>query len=409
MFKIFRRKIFSDIINEKIGSFIFKLLSFILIVFLARILTHEEFGAYNLLISLAIIISYFTSFGIPVAIVRYLSEYKNSDEVLGFFLRLLIIINLITLIILAPLSKKISGIFLKNGDLYYLVLISLIISVVVVFYNTTRSTFVANKRFDIYRNLFIAEGTFKLFLIIFLAYFLSLLGALIGFLLSYILILIISLLYIKTVLKIRLNFSSRFNPKGLYRYLIFLNMSTAIRSIYAWVDSLIIAYMLDVKSLSFYRVSQSLTGALIGLTGLQTVFSPRFASWDLKTIRRRLPLIFALNLSITIPIVLFLYTFGNDVIKFIYGDKYIYSYELLKPFLLLLILNSFSYFTTIFNMKGKSEYTSFVSIVMSVSNIILDIILIKIYGLIGAVYATVISWFISLLLAFIIFVKKFTS
>ncbi len=408
MFKIFkRRKIIIDIINEKLGGFLFKLFSFILVVFLARILTHEEFGMYNLLISLSIIISYFASFGIPIATIKYVSNPENDREkIFGFFLKLTLIFGGISLLLFTILSEKISEQILKDRELYIYIIFSAIISYVISIYNTLRSSFIAMKSFNIYRNVLILEGALKM-IIIPLSMLFMLNGALLGFFLSYIIVTIISLLIIKKEYGWKLSLSYSFRRKGLYRYLAFLNLSTAARSIYAWIDSIIIAYLLDVKSLSYYRVAQSFIGALVSLTGLQTVFSPRFSIWSIDEIKRRLPLIFILNLIIVLPIVFVLNVFGKIVIIFIYGEKYINSYELLKPFSFLLILNSFSYFTTIFNMKGKSEYTSIVTISMSICNIIFDIILIKLYGLIGAVYATILAWIISLIVASIIFIKKF--
>ncbi len=165
--------------------------------------------------------------------------------------------------------------------------------------------------------------------------------------------------------------------------------------------------MLDVKNLSFYRVAQTFISALIVVSSLHMIFSPRFSTWSIDEIKKNLPKIFSINLILVLPIVLVINLYGEQLITFIYGKTYMYSYELLKIFSLLLIINCFSYFTTVFDMKGRSEYTAIVSSVMLISNTILDVFLISIYGVIGAIYATLISWFLSLIVATFIFIKKF--
>ena len=92
MFK-HKYKIIFDIINEKIGSVSFKISSFLLIIFLARYLSIEEFGIYNAVISFTMLLTYFFSLGAPIAVIRYVSkDPKRTWSYISFFLKILIIL-----------------------------------------------------------------------------------------------------------------------------------------------------------------------------------------------------------------------------------------------------------------------------------------------------------------------------
>ena len=85
----------------------------------------------------------------------------------------------------------------------------------------------------------------------------------------------------------------------------------------------------------------------------------------------------------------------KDCIHLILGEKY-YQAVYLLPFLIFIPLMSIISETTVqgINFMKKSKYHMYISIVCAVVNIILNIILVKIFSLQGAAVATAISYFI---------------
>ena len=401
---ILKKKIFWDFINEKLGNFLFKLSSLILTILLARILGPSGYGMYTILLSLSLLIASIGDLGVPIAIVRYLASVEKDKQPVyfKFFIKLLFLSSFIILLSYFFLWKSLSLIFLKERY-PVLIFLSFTLAILFIFNSTLRSVFQAFKRFDLGRNLAFLEGLLKVFFIISLSYFLGVLGSIMGFNIAYFLLILISIYLIKknfSFLFQKTNF--KIDKKEVLRYLFFVNLLTAGRSLYNWLDSLIIASLLDPKSVSYYRVSFALINTVLLFSGIQGILAPRFAKWDINYIKKKLFTFILINLLISIPIFFIFNLFSEWIILFIYGKDYLGALPLIRVLSFLIILNSFAFPILIFNMKGYPEYSALVIFISAIVNAIADYFLIQKIGLIGAVYATIIAWVTSLAVGYYI-------
>jgi O-antigen/teichoic acid export membrane protein len=94
---------------------------------------------------------------------------------------------------------------------------------------------------------------------------------------------------------------------------------------------------------------------------------------------------------------LFVATFSKDIVFLIGGDKYIEYYYLIYFFL---ILNMFIFLSRILenniHLSKQSKYGTYTEVVSGVLNIVFNIYFITYFGLIGALYATLLAYFIRL-------------
>jgi O-antigen/teichoic acid export membrane protein len=112
-------------------------------------------------------------------------------------------------------------------------------------------------------------------------------------------------------------------------------------------------------------------------------------------------------LAILIPSVLFIFLFDEWIVSMIAGGKYADSVPILNVTLLYCLLIPFGrQFGTILDSIGKTNLTFTIVVVTAVTNLILNFLLIKKYGVIGAAYATLISNIIGFIIAQAILYKE---
>ena len=117
---------------------------------------------------------------------------------------------------------------------------------------------------------------------------------------------------------------------------------------------------------------------------------------------------------ITITIALFLYVFSDTLILAMYGDEYKVSSQILRICILSMIMSFLSLkpFSGLLMALGKSNWNVLNASFTAIINYVLNVIYIEQYGIVGAAYATVISFSVSgvlSILLFTIYIKKYCS
>jgi len=393
---ILQYNVVRDYFNEKIGILMFKLFAFFLTISLARILGVEGYGTYIIVLSFSFLLSSFLDLGTPIAIIRYFNEetdIKKHSQYVKIFVLMVLTVNLLAVLTILPLQDSIAEYFLKNKNLGYLFIFSPLISMILIISNVFRAILHAYGRFDVIRKVTMFEGFLKFVIITTLSYFTGVVGAILGFIIAYLILSIVLLCYINKL------FPHLFSKQefiaidimSTIKYLFSLNIVSAARSIYLWTDSLLVGYLLDPKSVGYYNAAASITSTIISLINPYTVFGPRIASWSINKIRMFLPRMILISLAISLPVFLFVVIFSKHIVIIIYGEEYAYAMYLVRVRSFLIILNAFAYFGLIFNLKGKPEYSAISIVSGTISNIIADILLIKMFGLVGAVIATILA------------------
>lgn len=178
-------------------------------------------------------------------------------------------------------------------------------------------------------------------------------------------------------------------------------------SLYMRIDQVMIAEMLDVKSVGEYAVAVKLSEVwnfipMVVCASLLPALGNAKAR-DERLYIKRLQYLYDLMIWIVLPIAVFMTFFSTDLIVFLYGD----AYEAAGPILSIYVwagLATFlgiasSQFLTIENLLRLSMYRTLMGLVVNVG---LNYILIPMYGIAGAAISTLISYFIAtfMLLAF---------
>lgn len=411
--KVIKKKVVRDVLYFLSSNTLFKLSSLVLTVFLSRILKPEGYGIYILTLSFSFIALSIINMGIPTAINKYIAENEDDPRIIRayiyFFLKVSLSILAIFFLFLLLEKNNISLIFFKSLDFSGYVMLSFFLVFFLLFSSFLSSILSSMRKFDvIFKLKTVPEALLKLVLISSLSYFFSVKGGLVGFGFAYCFVVVILIIYLFKYHKY-LFFGERakINLSEVFTYLIFVNFSTISVTFYNWIDSLMLGYFLGFRDVAYYRVAFSLVGGVIAITSIHGVFLPRFAKYELRELKQKLPKIIVLSFFISLFPALFLISFKEKIITFVYGKEYLQSVYPLTILSFLIIIQSLDFFSSVFNMRGFPQYTTFCISVSGLLNFFLNIWLIPIYGVNGAAIATLISRIVNLCLSFILYLLKF--
>ncbi|MEK6889699.1 MAG: flippase [Nanoarchaeota archaeon] len=398
-----------------IGVMLSKLFTYIYKIIIARSFDPEVYGLFNFALMIVSILAALAAFGMPDGLLRFVSyDRKNKDLRKSKYLfnissKITFFISIILGIILYFLAEIISiNIFNKPGltiylrvfsfALPFLSITSILLSILRAFEKITTYTIVQN----------ILQNFIRLILIIiFLILGFGVSSILFSYLLAVILIAIISYIVSKKYIKI-LKDSSDINSniknnlrKDFFEYswpIVFLGI---IGSLLYWTDSFVIGYYMGASDIGFYNVAFTLVG-LLGIA--PELFMQLFLPLVVKEYaKKRLNLIQEISkqvakwiLIINVPILVIMIIYPGVIINILFGADYLSAEMPLR------ILSFGSMFAAIFislsnnllSMKGKSKLLLINTLFIAVFNFILNIFLVPKYGLNGAAFATMISWFL---------------
>lgn len=187
-----------------------------------------------------------------------------------------------------------------------------------------------------------------------------------------------------------------------------LILSGVAMMIYLRIDQLFVGTMLSMYDLGVYSVVVKLAefgNVLPGILIASFVPSIIINKLNFTLYTTRLTKLYSLVIFLAIGLFIFLFVFADLIILFLYGVQYLAAVPILRiysiaiiPFFISVVLAQY------FVIENLTKYSFYTTVIGAVTNIVLNLILIPIYGLYGAAIATVISY--SLLVISIIFFKK---
>ena len=156
-------------------------------------------------------------------------------------------------------------------------------------------------------------------------------------------------------------------------------------------DLIIIAYFLTSIQVGYYSVSVALVESIwIFSQAIGLVYYARLS--NMRDLKRRWGLTLRILMyvfMITAVSASILYIFAPEIIEFIYGSKFLPSVKPLRILIVgILIFTVGRILTHFINASGRPLFNSYISFTTVLVNIIMNIVLIPIYGLIGAAIAT---------------------
>jgi O-antigen/teichoic acid export membrane protein len=210
-------------------------------------------------------------------------------------------------------------------------------------------------------------------------------------------------------LRIRLRFNRAILMKVL-KSSVPIGLGSVFVLMYDRIDVLIIERMISFEAVavyaiaySLYRVPQIISSVI--LTPVYTDLSKTYSTN--KAIEyHKIITVFIILIIVSVVSIIFVHLFGKSIVLFFYGDKYLSSIPYLKYLIFAvpgLFLNNLT--GVISNSVRKEKIPMITTGITAVVNITANIILIHLYGIWGAVAATIISEYFVFILQSILLIN----
>lgn len=382
------------------------LLSIITITVVPRYLGVEAYGQLNFVLSFLGIFYILTDLGINTLIFRDVSKDKNKlssyfNNFLLFKITLFILVSIIILLITLVLNKP-----LIVNQLFYLLIAYLFLAVIadflIVFYNSMQE----NKFYAIYE--FFMKFFYVLFLFIVIYFNLKLIGVFLAQLFSlFISVLIIIYFFKRYIQKIDLKYNLRLIKTKLYISWPFA-LNYLFYNVYFNFDKIFISLITNDTNVGLYSISYSFLGFIMAAVGLiSLVFFPVLSKHSFSS---SLPNIYnkylKLVLLISVPMSLGAILLSKEIISLVFGVSYLggdLPFKIIMFFCLIYSLNTT--FNNLFSTHGYEKYFLKLLFIATISNVVLNIIIIPFLGIVGAALTTLLSEII-ILIGSVIFIKR---
>lgn len=389
-----------------IGIISSKLFSYFYNILIARWFGAEKYGIFTLAIAFFSIFRIINLLGLTSGITRYAAYYKARKDkekikrVLHFSIILVLIFSFFLSFLLFLFSEYFSLKIFKNSELVHVFkLLAPFLSFVCLIF-IFNSFFIGLKRIE-YVTFYdqILSNLLKLVLLVILYFYgLKLKGVVLSWTIPPVIVTFIYLWIInkKNYLK-PINFKFKNIEKELIRFSVPIIFTSFLGIVMGKIDRIILGYYLDEKWVGIYSAMFSIALFLtIASQGLRTLFLPviteLYAIKKSEEIERIYKTVCRWLFYINFPIFLLLISLSKQIIKYSFGIEFIPGYKSL-------IILSIGYFIFPFTKFGnsmllmikKTKYIMINSYIVALLNIILNIMLIPIFGIIGASLATTIS------------------
>ena len=403
------RRITANFLSLISSQVISKVIQLIIFVYLARILGKSDFGIFSFGLAFAFLFVILADFGLSTLMVREMSrDKKSASKYLSNAIVIKFILSIITLLF-AYLVLNIMDYSTEVKIVAYIMLgFTLMQSLTELHYSIFRAF--ERMYYDAFikiLRMFILAGA--IFYLIKNNY--GLLEFSLAFLVTEFIVIIIAFFITYTrFIKISLEFDYNFSKKLLKKSSIFC-LSLVFSSLYMYIDVIMLSKMRSTAEVGIYSVATNIIIALIFIplmygNAIYPVLS-RFYISSKKSLVLAYEKSFKYMFIIGLPIATGIYIFSDKIILLLYGKVYIESaivLSILSGYLFLKFLNPVTGFTLMAINKQKSRLFS--QGLSALLNIILNFILIPLYGFIGAAIATLITEII-FFITYTLFIYKY--
>lgn len=360
-----------------------------LFIFITKGYNLEQVGRFTYSQSVAAIITVFTAFGLPTVIVKYFSDSKTeNDYYMAHCIGFCFLLSLVVLVL---------SMFLRVD------LLIVILSCVSLF----KSTDLIKSYFDFRlesKRYVKTESSIILISILFKVFLVYNSSSLIYLAILYVLESLLISLFLLFLYKREGGDLKNKSNKGLNRFKELLVdalpvlFASAIFIVYSRIDQLMIYNMLGADEQAIYAASVKLSeGWYFIPLSLVTSFYSLLAIKKGKLIYKVFSQACIKVNTLTLPVAFLTTLFCSDIITLVYGKEYLSGSTVLSILIWNGVIISLSALTFRYLiLKGLRIISIYRSLLGLVLNLILNYILIPIYGINGAAFATLISQVLSL-------------
>lgn len=377
-----------------IGNFSSKILVFLLLPFYTHYLTTEEYGYYDLIISIVALIIPIISFLIYEGVYRYILDEDDSNrrEVfistsLFILIRNLLIANSIFIIVTIFYEIKYA----------YLILIYLNVFAISEMFMYIARGLKQNLHFSIagLLNTFL-NLMFNIVLIIIFQYRVE------ALLISLIVGQIASILYLEIKLKIITKMKLRIKvEKDIKHKLITYSIPLIPNIVNWWVisasDRFMLTYFIGVEANGIYAIANKFPSILMLINNIFYLAWQESAITEYKSVDKNgfYSRMFEGYMKFQFSILIVLFAFSPLMVDILLNQDYKEAYKYMPFLYLAIVFKSFSsFYGTGFQSSKDTKGAYLSSIIGTIVNLYLNFILIPFWGIQGAAISTMISFFI---------------
>ena len=415
IYKIFfstqtRKKFSLNLSFKSALIWLFKLNSFILTIFLTRMLTSEEFGLYSFIISFASFLVIFGDLGLCGAVyfkVPKLIGANKELEAKKWIVSALSILK-ISSIVIACILCLCSGFlasFVFRKPIQNAIIFSAILMIVLLLNAFLENIFVAFKDVPSISKRYTARECIRFFAIIaFVLLGFGAFGAVVGYILAF----AAGTILLYQLAKTKGYFAevkSKIPIKKMLSYSIWFIFFNFMVSILSYTDILMISALLPIRFVGYYRIALSLVAAVMAVFPIAAISAPFLASSKSEEVLgKRLKTIIGYSALLTASISIILAILSPLIIGLIFPKEYqTYAAPVLS---VLAFIIPGKYIFTLLSQRLiiKEQFKVYLALITiaAILNLVLNYNFIKIFGIVGAAAASVFSIFFASLLSYIV-------
>ncbi|MDI6780843.1 MAG: oligosaccharide flippase family protein [bacterium] len=410
---LFYKQIFQEEMGQRAASFfknfslvaagtgVATILTFTFNIFAGRILGPGEYGEFSLVQSVAMFLCIPMALGLHTTIVKYTSEDENKERqslIISTGYIFIAFLTIVSIIMYVVFSSYLSNIFSTSKELFFL---SLIFAILFTLYTVTTNTLRGLNKMKVYAMFQPVYGLILLttFFIFVFVNSLSFKSMVISSYLAYgICAAAILIIFLRQYLKF--DFLDRSMMKTLIKYSLFATIGGLSFAFYSNVDKILINKYMTVKDVGIYRAYYfaSIGVAVILFNMFNTVFFPVASSYkDKKVLFKKINRFIPYLILAGIPFVILC----ELIIMKFYGHQY--PFNLMWMLLLgvasicVCVDGIYGWFFNSIGWQGV-KISSFAAIILAIVNIFLNIALIPLMGITGAIVSIIISFSISIII-----------
>lgn len=398
---------FSFLTLSQIGE---KIFNFLLVIVLARYLGVEEYGVYALAISFVGMFGNLFDGGLNFLLTREIASYGRNDAL--FFRQTLLLKVIVGTAVFAGLIVAAIGMQYEARVVYSIILFAAA-TLIVSFSNTFRAVFMGHERMEFEGGI----AVFYRFFVFVGVFFLLTAGAALPQLMLPYIVAALTVLILSYYLQAKMFPAMRsveylnITKFELFKQAMPFAVGAVMSEIYFNVDSVMLSKLGDIKTVGNYNAAYRLVFAgLLLANGLSLAVYPYFAKiWkkDRSHVFGVFNSLFKLLLAISLPVSFIIAFFANDIIVFVFGDKFYASGPILQ-ILIWTLIPLYLYHITGRTLEaiGEQGFVARTMVVSVAGNILLNAILIPSFGAKGAAAATLLSTSLILLLHLVFISNK---
>lgn len=388
------------------GTIISMLFWFLSVVVIARYFSTAEYGVFNLALTILNVAFVVAMLGFPSSLPREVAFYREKEpsKIGSLILTALVIVSLISLAVTSFLvfgSAYIAQVFNENRLTYALKIIPLALP-----FSALIGTFVAvSQGFGRVRErVYFQSIAFPL-----LWFALVVSGIVLKVHFTYVFIayviaqIITFLILVSDIFRLRLFELGSIDlklGKELIRFSIPLMLTGIAGYVMTWTDTLMLGYFKTSEVVGLYNVAAPLAKLLpIFLSSAGFIYPPLattlYAQEKIEELKRVYQVLTKWLFLVTLPLFAIVFLFPEAAIGLFFGSKYLPASQALR------ILSLGFMFHTLLGLNGwslivikENKFVMYSTLISAIVNVILNALLIPVYGIEGAAIATAISYFV---------------